>query len=128
MNIVALNVLETNLRSNPIIDNIVAGILISKNYKKTLTVLKRISYCRKLVHDLGLKKEGVLMMYKNQLERLAFGNDISKNLSLLSDLSPSEFEEPSVPNEYFSTKKRDLKLVSKTHLHKPALHIKTSSS
>jgi len=78
-------VLQSNLRSNPTIDGIIAGILISKDYSKTLTVLKKITYCRKLIDDLRLKKEGALMMYKTQLEKYIDEADISKILPCLQE-------------------------------------------
>jgi hypothetical protein len=55
-----------------------AGILISKDYSKTLTVLKRITKFRQLAKDLELKKEGVAMMYKGVLEQYADELQMSK--------------------------------------------------
>ncbi|CAI2363925.1 unnamed protein product [Moneuplotes crassus] len=63
----ALMALSENLKSAETIDCIVAGIIISKDYSKTLSVLECISNCRKYAEKYSLKDEGKLLLYRDKI-------------------------------------------------------------
>ena len=70
----ALFLLARNLKDGPTIDGIAAGIMLANNRDGPMQVLELVKCMRSLSTDLGLKKEGQMILYKDRLERVYASN------------------------------------------------------
>lgn len=70
-----LEYLHENLSDNPIIDWIIAGILISKDLTQNEKVVKFVQASRSIMNKRRLKKEEQIMLYEEMMMKIATTED-----------------------------------------------------
>lgn len=70
-----LEYLHDNLSDNPIIDWIIAGILISKDLTQNEKVVKFVQASRSIMNKRRLKKEEQIMLYEEMMMKIATTED-----------------------------------------------------
>lgn len=65
-----LEYLHDNLQSNPIVDSIIAGMLISKDFTQNEKVVKFVQATRSIMNKRRLKKDEQIILYEEMVSRI----------------------------------------------------------